>query len=116
MDKPAPFVTSPKDAAFSPRFEYGDQAQVSVICGPDQGTSLGAGYGRLTNAEIPWTIKYDEVVTVLEGQLTVRIDGTNHVIDQGGSIWLPIGTSLTYIAQSALILYAIHPANWADAT
>jgi ethanolamine utilization protein EutQ len=112
MAKTAPKLVSPGGLAFQPRFEYGDQAQVAVVSGPADGTALGAGYVRMTDAEIPWTIKYDEVVLVLEGSLTIRTANADLTAGPGETIWLPEGTELTYIADSALLFYAIHPADW----
>lgn len=56
------------NAIFPPRFEYGEQAQVSTLCGADDGTSLDAGLVPFTG--IPWTTKYDEFIPVLEEILT----------------------------------------------
>ena len=91
------------------------QAQVAVISGPDDGTALGTGMVRMQNAEIPWTIKYDEVVLVLDGELTIRTGAGDLTAGPHDSIWLPKGTELTYLASDALVFYAIHPANWAEA-
>ncbi len=115
MAKRPPRVINATQQQFVPRFEYGEQAQVSVICGPDDGTALGTGMVRMQDAEIPWTIKYDEVVLVLEGQLTIRTTEGDLTAGPHDSIWLSAGTELTYISKSALLFYAIHPANWAEA-
>lgn len=102
-------------AEFIPRFEYGDMAQVSVVTGqPADGTRLGSGFVRMKNAEIPWTIKYDEVILVLDGQLTIRTADGDLTAGPMECIWLPDGTELTYIAEDALMFYAIEPANWAE--
>ena len=97
---------------FSPRFEYGDMAEVVEVCGSDDGTPLGVGWGRLKNARIPWTIRYDEVLTVFEGSLRLHADGEVHELQARDSIWLPEGTELVYEAESALIHFAIHPSDW----
>jgi ethanolamine utilization protein EutQ len=115
MAKQPPRLIQAGRQQFIPRFEYGDQAQVAVICGPDDGTALGTGMVRMQNAEIPWTIKYDEVVLVLEGSVTIRTDAGDLTAGPHDSIWLPAGTELTYLAEDALVFYAIHPANWAEA-
>ena len=99
---------------FAPRFEYGDVAEVSGICGTEDGTELGVGWGKLTNARIPWTIKYDEVLTVFDGLLRLHANGEVHELEARDSIWLPRGTELIYEAESALIHFAIHPSNWQD--
>jgi len=99
---------------FAPRFEYGEMAEVAGICGADDGTELGTGWGRLHDAWIPWTIKYDEVLTVFAGELRLHADGVVHELQARDCIWLPKGTELIYEAKSALIHFAIHPANWSS--
>lgn len=102
------------EADFQPRFEYGDQAQAAHLCGAADGSELGAGLVRLTGAEIPWTVKYDEIILVLEGTFSVQTDDGLLVAEKMDSIWLPAGTKLVYMAEEALLFYAIHPSNWAE--
>ena len=113
MPKSPPRLHRFAELQFNPRFEHGDQASAVQVCGPDDLSELGAGFGRLTNARFSWTIKYDEILIVLEGSLRVHTGGM--VLEAGprDSIWLPAGTELEYEAENALIAYAIHPANWA---
>jgi ethanolamine utilization protein EutQ len=113
MEKSAPRLMKRADASFQPRFEYGDQAQAAHLCGTEDGSKLGAGLVRLTKAQIPWTIKYDEIILVLEGTFTVRTDTDVLTAGAFDSIWLPAGTALTYEAEEALLFYAIQPADWA---
>lgn len=101
---------------FAPRFAHGEQAKVVEVTGTGDGTVLGTGFARFTKAEIPWTVKYDEVILVLEGSVTVRTPGGDLVAGPHDCIWLPKDTALTYIADSALVFYAIHPANWSEGT
>jgi len=110
---PARVVTR-SDLTFHPRFAFGHMAQVAEVCGAGDGSKLGTGFVRMTNADIPWTTGYDEVVMVLEGQITIRTDQGDLVAGPQDSIWLPAGTKLTYIAESALVFYAIEPTDWAD--
>ena len=114
MTQSQPRVHRFANLQFKPRFEYGDQAAAAQVCGTEDMSELASGYGRLTNARFPWTIKYDEILIVLEGELTVHTNGTSLTAGQFDSIWLPKGTSLEYEAENALIVYAIHPANWAE--
>ena len=99
---------------FSPRFEYGEMASVAGVCGADDGSELGVGWGRLTEAKIPWTTHYDEVLTVFEGELRLHAQGELHVLGPRDSIWLPAGTELVYEAEAALVHFAIHPSDWQD--
>ena len=107
-------VASPQSLPFVPRFEYGHMAEATAMTGPEDGTRLGSGFARMTRAEIPWTVQYDEVILVLEGQLTVRTAEGDLTAGPQECIWLPNGTELTYIAENALVFYAIEPANWAE--
>ncbi len=109
-----PRVSVFADLRFQPRFEHGDQAQAVQICGADDMVALGAGFGRMTNARFPWTIKYDEVLLVIEGRLTVHTAEGELTAGPKDTIFLPRGTALEYEAENALIFYAIHPADWAD--
>lgn len=111
--KAAPRLVQFGHLEFTPRFEYGEMAQVAGVCGAGDGTELGVGWGKLTNARIPWTIKYDEVLTVFEGALKLQVNGALHELHARDCIWLPSGTELVYEAESALIHFAIHPTNWA---
>ena len=98
--------------AFTPRFEYGEMAEVAGVCGADDGSELGVGWGRMRDARIPWTIRYDEVLTVFEGLLRVHIDGEVFELRPRDSLWLPEGTALVYEAEYALVHFAIHPSDW----
>ena len=113
MSKSAPRVMKRSNAEFHPRFEYGEMAQSAHLCGTEDGSKLGAGLVRLTEAKIPWTVKYDEIILVLEGTFTVRTEDDVLTAGPLDSIWLPAGTKLTYESDEALLFYAIHPADWA---
>ena len=53
---------------FRPRFEYGQMAKVAEVVGAGDGSRLGTGFARFIDAEIPWTVKYEEVILVLDGE------------------------------------------------
>ncbi|QGX96853.1 ethanolamine utilization protein EutQ [Roseovarius faecimaris] len=115
MTKTTPARVVPFDQLdFAPRFDYGHMAKVTEVIGGGDGSLLGTGFGRFENAEIPWTVKYDEVLLVLEGEVTVRTAEGDLTAAPRDCIWLPNGTELTYIAESALVFYAIQPTNWAE--
>ncbi len=99
---------------FAPRFAYGDQAEIAEITGQADGTVLGTGFARFSDASIPWTVRYDEVLIVIEGEVTVRTGDGDLVAGPRDCIWLPAGTELTYQSKSALVFYAVHPSNWAE--
>ena len=103
-----------QELSFVPRFAYGEQAQVAEVSGSEMGSELGTGFVRVTKAEVPWAIKYDEVIVCIAGLFEIVIGDTKYSLRPKDSIWIPKGTALTYMAEDALIFYAIHPANWAE--
>lgn len=100
--------------SFMPRFEYGEMAQAVEVCGNATDFEFGAGFVRMSDADIPWQIRYDEVLLVLEGQVSVVTEAQTHILNPMDTLILPKGTKLRYQAQKALLFYAIHPANWAQ--
>lgn len=114
MTKTAPRVMRFENAAFKPRFEYGDQAEAAHLCGDADGSELAAGLVHLTKARIPWTVQYDEIILVLEGSFSAHIGEDVLTAGPMDSIWFPAGTELVYQSDEALLFYAIHPANWAE--
>lgn len=114
MEKAEPQLLRRDKRSFSPRFSYGEMAEVSEVTGSGHGTKLGTGFARFFKAEIPWTVQYDEVVLVLDGHVTVRTSDREFEAGPRDCIWLPAGTALTYVAEEALVFYAIEPADWAD--
>lgn len=112
--KAPPRVMRFADLQFVPRGEGGDMAALAEISGSKDGSALGSGLSVLSNARIDWTVRYDEVLIVLEGVL--RVHTPEGVMEAGprDSIWLPAGTAVTYEAEHALLAYAIHPADWAE--
>ena len=109
---PAPILKPASELTYAPRFEYGHMASAAPISDGSDLPTLGAGFARMKDARIPWTIKYDEVLLILEGELTVHPDDGSVTAGPMDSILLKNGTALEYEAAEALIFYAIHPATW----
>ena len=110
--KAAPRRVRFADLEFAPRFEYGEMAEIAGISGSEDGSEFATGWGRLRNARIPWTIRYDELLTVFEGLLRVHANGETYELQPRDCLWLPRGTELVYEAESALVHFVIHPADW----
>ena len=102
------------DLPFQPRFAYGEQAEVAVVTGAGDGTPLGSGFARFHKAAVPWTVRYDEVLLVLEGEVEVETATGSLALGPHDCAWLPKGTALVYRSESALVFYAIHPSDWAE--
>ncbi|ELK4598982.1 ethanolamine utilization acetate kinase EutQ [Escherichia coli] len=79
----------------------------------DDGSSMAAGFMQWENAFFPWTLNYDEIDMVLEGELHVRHEGETMIAKAGDVMFIPKGSSIEFgTASSVKFLYVAWPANW----
>ncbi|HBX3793837.1 TPA: ethanolamine utilization acetate kinase EutQ [Klebsiella variicola] len=77
------------------------------------GSSMAAGFMQWENAFFPWTLNYDEIDMVLEGELHVRHQGETLIAKAGEVMFIPKGASIEFGAPSTVrFLYVAWPANW----
>jgi ethanolamine utilization protein EutQ len=83
-----------------------------VITSAD-GSSMAAGYMALEKGEFPWTLNYDEVDIVLEGELVITRGSLSVHAKMGDVIFIPKGSSITFGTPSHVrFIYVAFPANW----
>lgn len=88
---------------------------VDVVTDAD-GSSMGAGFMAWDNCFFPWTLTYDEVDYVIEGELHIRCNGETTVGKAGDVIFIPKNTSIEFGTPTKVkFLFVAYPANWADA-
>lgn len=77
------------------------------------GSPMAAGYMALDRGEFPWTLTYDEVDIVLEGELVIT---RGREVARGGPgdvIFIPKGSSITFGTPShTRFVYVAFPADW----
>ena len=74
---------------------------------------MGAGYMSLDRGEMQWTLTYDEIDIVLEGELVIT-RGSEQVRGKTGDvIYIPKGSSITFGTPSwTRFVYVVFPVNW----
>jgi ethanolamine utilization protein EutQ len=83
-----------------------------VITSAD-GSPMAAGYMALDQGEFPWTLTYDEVDIVLEGELVIRRGDMEVRAGPGDVIFIPKGSSITFGTPSRVrFFYVTYPADW----
>ncbi len=79
------------------------------------GSPMAAGYMALDQGEFPWTLTYDEVDVVLEGELVIRRGGEVARGGPGDVIFIPKGSSITFGTPNRVrFIYIAYPANWSE--
>jgi ethanolamine utilization protein EutQ len=83
----------------------------------EHGMAMAAGMMSLREGSFPWTLDYDEVDYVIEGELHITTADQKVVGRPGDVIAVPKGSSVTFGTPSwARFLYVTYPADWAGAS
>ena len=91
------------------------QIGITDVVGAEDGSSMGAGFMQWENAFFPWTLNYDEVDLVLEGELHIRQNGETLVGKPGDLLFIPKGSAIEFGTPSRVrFLYVAWPANWQE--
>ena len=93
----------------------GDAANVrlkDVITSSDR-SPMGSGYMTLEKGEFPWTLSYDEIEVVLEGELVITRGNETVRGSAGDIIFIPKGSSITFGTPNRVrFVYVTYPADW----
>lgn len=76
---------------------------------------MSAGFLVIDHSEFEWELTYEEIDYVIEGRLTVTIDGKKYTAQAGDVVFVPSGSKVIWGSpDKAKVFYATYPANWAD--
>ena len=90
-----------------------DVRLVDVITA-DHGSPIAAGFLSFHKGSFPWTLTYDEIEFVLEGEIHIGTAQGTVVGKPGDVLYIPKGTQITFGTPGwAKILYVTYPAEWA---
>ncbi len=74
---------------------------------------LGCGLMVMENTTFDWTLGYDEIDYIIEGALTIIIDGRRITANSGELILIPSGSSIQFSVEGkARFIYVTYPADW----
>lgn len=93
----------------------GNRVQYKEILNAEESPNMAVGLLKIISSSFPWHLSYDEVDYVLEGSVTITINGEEHTAYAGDVIYVPDGSDVIWTANEyAKLLYVTYPANWAD--
>lgn len=79
----------------------------------EDGSPVAAGYLTLTAGTFPWTLSYDEVQIVLEGELHIGTADGVRIGRPGDVLFVPKGSAITFgTPEWAKFVYVTFPADW----
>ena len=101
--KPDPFDTG----------KEGDNVLLKDIVTLQESPRLGCGVMEMTATTFDWTLNYDEVDVVMEGSLSVIVNGCTVTAEKGEVIFIPKNTKIQFsVPEHARFIYVTYPANW----
>ena len=83
----------------------------------EESPRLGAGLMEMRKTTFDWTLTYDEIDYVIEGQLSIHCDGRAETAGPGEVLLIPKGSKIQFSApEYARFLYVTYPADWQSQT
>lgn len=115
---PSGVISIDLDYVHPDRFDTGkenDQVYLKDVFSLDESPRLGCGLMEMKETTFDWTLNYDEVDYIIEGQLDIIIDGRKITGKQGQVLLIPKGSHIQFSApEYAKFIYVVYPANWEE--
>lgn len=78
-------------------------------------SQMSAGFLTIDKSTFEWELFYEEIDVILEGSLSIAVNGKTYYVHQGDVLFIPNGSKVTWSsAEHAKLFYTTYPANWAD--
>ena len=78
-------------------------------------SQMSAGFLTIEKSSFEWELCYEEIDIILEGSLSITINGKTYEACQGDVLFVPKGSKVTWSSSGYVkLFYATYPANWAD--
>lgn len=89
------------------------QVGIADVITAADGAPIAAGFMAWSQCFFPWTLDYDEIDLVLEGELHIRCNGQTFVGKAGDVFYIPKGSAIEFGTTTAVrFFYVTYPANW----
>ncbi|MEG0388179.1 MAG: cupin domain-containing protein, partial [Niameybacter sp.] len=80
----------------------------------EESPRLGCGIMEMKNTTFDWTLNYDEIDYVIEGSLSIIINGETVTAGPGEVILIPKGSRIKFsVPEYSRFIYVTYPADWA---
>jgi len=101
--KPEPFDTG----------KSGDRVFLKDIVTLEESPRIGAGLMEMFETTFDWTLHYDEFDYIIDGELSIIVDGNTITGKKGDVIHIPKDTSIQFsVPNYAKFMYFTYPADW----
>lgn len=78
-------------------------------------SSMSAGFLTIEKSSFDWELSYEEIDYVIEGTLSISINGKTYTAYPGDVVYVPAGSKVVWGSPDKVkLFYTTYPANWAD--
>jgi ethanolamine utilization protein EutQ len=78
-------------------------------------STMSAGFLTIEKSSFEWDFSYEEIDYVIEGTMTITINGKTFTANAGDVVCIPSGSKVVWGSpDKAIIFYTTYPANWAE--
>lgn len=80
-------------------------------------SKMSAGFLTIEKSSFDWELGYEEIDIILEGSLSITINGKTYEACQGDVLFVPKGSKVTWSSSGYVkLFYVTYPANWSELT
>ena len=91
--------------------------EIASAIGVADSQSMSGDVIVFNDTSLDYTMPYDDLIYVLEGELVLKTSAGDIVGGPGDVLWVPTGETLTFTATGRTVVFcATHPVNWQDLT
>lgn len=78
-------------------------------------SKMSSGFLTIEKSSFEWELCYEEIDIILEGSLSITINGETYHAHQGDVLFVPKDSKVTWSSSDYVkLFYVTYPANWAD--
>ena len=90
-----------------------DKVYTKDLFSLDESPRLGCGLMFMEDTTFDWTLNYDEIDYVIDGELSIIINGETITAGPGEILLIPKGSSIQFsVKGNARFVYVTYPADW----
>lgn len=100
------------------RFDTGvatDKVGIREVLTIKECPNLATGFMELEKSSFDWTLGYDELDYIVEGNMDITVNGTTYHGHAGDVFFIPMNTSITFGSPDyCKFFFTAYPANWQE--
>lgn len=100
------------------RFDTGvpsDKVGVREILTTEECPNLATGFMEIEKSSFDWTLGYDELDYIVEGNMDITVNGNTYHGHAGDVFFIPMNTSITFGSPDyCKFFFTAYPSNWQE--